>query len=222
MRKEIKVGIIDDDAGKVTQIITQLKYGMDEVIREKQKKYNDIKFAPIEIPLTANPEDVNLFISSKKIDVVLMDYNLTSYANVSYTGVHLAKVIENKFMNYPIFILTAYEDELFEQEIYNAYQVFDFARYLSDKDERIELNCKIIEQVLKHDKEVESWKQELIELLPEAGQSEVIDTRILLLDDMIEKTIDGERAIPTRVKEELSGDKVDKLLNSIDKLLIEE
>ena len=122
----------------------------------------------------------------------------------------------------PLFILTSYEDELYEQEVFDVYQIFDFERYLSEPQERVELHYKLIQQVVKYHKQLELWKKEIESLLPQKGQSAAIDKRILELDSKLEKSIDGHAAIPDEVKNDLKSNKLDELIDKIDLLLKED
>ncbi len=220
--KIIKIGIIDDDNSKVTQIMTYLLYGMKDASKQKADRYADVKFDVVEIEPTSSMEDITSLIIDQKIDAVLIDYNLSSYATISYTGVQLAKYIQEKFLEFPLFILTFYEDELYEQEIFDVYQIFDFERYLSEPLERVELHYKLIEQVTKYRKQIELWESEIKRLLPEKGKNAEVDTRILELDCKLEKSIDGHSAIPNTVKSTLQSNKIDELIDKIDLLLKEE
>lgn len=220
--KIIKIGIIDDDNSKVTQIMTYLLYGMKDASKQKADRYADVKFDVVEIEPTSSMEDITSLIIDQKIDAVLIDYNLSSYATIPYTGVQLAKYIQEKFLEFPLFILTSYEDELYEQEIFDAYQIFDFERYLSEPLERVELHYKLIEQVTKYRKQIELWESEIKRLLPEKGKNAEVDTRILELDSKLEKSIDGHSAIPNTVKSTLQSNKIDELIDKIDLLLKEE
>ena len=121
-----------------------------------------------------------------------------------------------------VFILTSYEDELYEQEVFDVYQIFDFERYLSEPQERVELHYKLIQQVVKYHKQLELWKKEIESLLPQKGQSAAIDKRILELDSKLEKSIDGHAAIPDEVKNDLKSNKLDELIDKIDLLLKED
>ena len=105
----IKVGIIDDDGSKVTQIMTYLLYEMKDVSKQKADKYSNVRFKVFEIPLSADMSDIAEYIMDEKIDALLIDYNLTSYATVPYTGVQLARYIQERFMEFPLFILTSYD-----------------------------------------------------------------------------------------------------------------
>lgn len=218
----IKVGIIDDDGSKVTQIMTYLLYGMKDAPKQKADKYSNMKFEVFEIPLSVDMNDITEYITNEKIDALLIDYNLTSYETVPYTGVQLARYIQEKFMEFPLFILTSYEDELYEQEVFDVYQIFDFERYLSEPQERIELHYKLIQQVAKYRKQLELWKKEIESLMPKKGQSAAIDNRILELDTMLEKSIDGHAAIPDEIKKNLCSNKLDELIGKIDLLLKED
>lgn len=111
--KVIKVGIIDDDGSKVTQMMAYLLYGMKDASKQKADRYSNVRFEVLEIPLSADMNDIAEYIIDEKIDALLIDYNLASYATVPYTGVQLARYIQERFMEFPLFILTSYEDELY-------------------------------------------------------------------------------------------------------------
>lgn len=214
-----RIGIVDDDSGKVTQIMTRLIQGIEGAAPEKRQKYSQYKFEPIEIEII---EDLNAMVDkiiNARLDCLLVDYKLSSYKSVDYSGVELAKALDGAIYDFPIFVLTSYDDDLFTNEIYNAYQVFDFDRYLNEDPERVELHFKIIEQILKTAKQKEKWEEELKRLLPKAGTSEDIDSKILELDSKLEKSIDGGSALPEGVRKDLSSNKISELLNRIDEIL---
>ena len=218
MRK-MRIGIIDDNSSKVTQIMTKLELVVKSASKTKADKYSEIRLEAKEIPLDLEQYEIIKFIREEKIDCILVDYNLSSYENVNFTGVELANTVEEAYLGFPIFILTSYEDELFDHEVYNAYQVFSFSRYISEDAERIELNYKLIEQVLKHEKQIELWKNEMERLLRAPKKTSDYDQRIMELDNLLERSIDGRNAISLYVKEQIGCNKIDKLISKIDELL---
>lgn len=222
MKQTFKIGIVDDDSSKITQIMIRLKQGVSEASAEKQEKYSKYQLEPIELELKNELNYMIKQVLELKLDCILIDYKLSSYQNVSYTGVEFAQALSEKLYDFPIFILTSYEDDLFSNEIFNAYQVFDFTRYLNEKSERIELNFKIIEQVLKTNKQKQKWEEEIKKLLKVAGKSEDIDARLLDLDTKLEKSIDGDGALPDKLKKDLNSNKLTELIDKIDKILEEE
>jgi FixJ family two-component response regulator len=220
--KIFKIGIVDDDTGKVTQIMTRLMQGIDGASPEKKQKYSQYKFEPVEIEIN---EDLSVMVKEivkSRLDCLLVDYKLSSYQNVDYSGVELAKALEEALLEFPIFVLTSYDDDLFTNEIYNAYQVFDFDRYQNEEPERVELHFKIIEQILKTMKQKEQWEEELKRLLPQAGESGDIDSKILELDSKLERSIDGVNALPEGIRKDLSSNKILDLLAKIDEILEKE
>lgn len=219
MDQGFRIGIIDDDSSKKTQIMVRLMNGVNEASAEKQEKYSAFKFEPIELEIKPELKDMVDQVTELDLDCVLVDYKLSSYQNVYYSGIELAKSIEKALYDFPIFILTSYEDDLFSNEVFNAYQVFDFARYLSDKSERIELNYKIIEQILKSKKQKEQLTEELIRLLPMMGKNQEIDSRIMELDSILEKSLSGEHALSVKIKKDLGSSKLVELIEKIDMIL---
>ncbi|WP_339294461.1 hypothetical protein MKY82_23315 [Paenibacillus sp. FSL W7-1279] len=219
MEQILKIGIVDDDSGKITQIMTRLMQGLDGASPEKKQKYSSYKFDPIEIELEEDLNQIIADILEFRLDCLLVDYKLSSYQNVDYTGIELAKALERELYDFPVFVLTSYDDDLFTNEIYNAYQVFDFDRYLSEEQERVELHFKMIEQILKTEKQKEYWERELRTLLPLVGTSDEIDTRVLELDSKLERSISGGNALPEGLKRDLSSNKISELLAKIDEIL---
>jgi len=222
MKQLFKIGIIDDDSSKITQIMIRLKQGVSEAKSEKREKYSNYELQPVEIEIKENITEMIEQGVELGVNCVLIDYKLSSYKNVHYTGIEIAKSFDEVLYDFPIFILTSYEDDLFSNEIFNAYQVFDFARYLGETSERIELNYKIIEQILKTDKQKQQWEQEIKKLLPLAGKSEEVDSKLLELDTKLEKSINGYYALPDKMKKDLNSNKLTELIDKIDKILEKE
>lgn len=218
----INVGILDDDETKRTQIISNLEDCVEDASEEIQDQYTSVELNPIELEIKADMDEVLERIREKKIDVLIVDYKLASFETlIDYTGVKFANRANEKFFEFPIFILTSFETELYKHESFNAYQVFDCERYLNDSAERIEINRKIIEQHLKYRKHIEDCRKELIELLSREGESKEIDDRILELDDFLEKSLDGDSAIPLETKKRLCNDKYDTVIELLRKFTAE-
>lgn len=215
------IGIIDDDRTKVTQLLIFLKKAWEDnkgnLIKDN---YKDISLVPSEIQLEIDMNKMVDQILSKKPDALIIDFKLSSQENISYSGVTLANAIESKLRGFPVFILTSYEDDLYEKENFDAYQVFDFQRYIDDVQERLEIHSKIVQQIKKYNNTLNQWKEELIKLVPHAGENANIDDRILLLDSLIESSIDGNSSLPQKLKKELyDTNRIQILINKIDKLI---
>lgn len=217
---KINVGIIDDDETKVTQIISALSDGVDGAPEEIMNHYRDYELVPIEMNIEPEIDYIITELIDKNIDALLIDYQLSSFeSQVDYTGVEVADKTDNKFLGFPIFILTSFEAELYKHEVFDSYKVFDFFRYMDEKDERIELNKKIIEQFLKRNKEIEIKKNELDKLLKQTNRTPEMDDRIIDLDDFLERSLDGESALSKSQKKRLVDNRFDEVLELLHKVL---
>lgn len=221
---EYRIGIIDDDDSKITQLLFYLDMGWEDnsgsLIKEK---YKNVKLVPEEIPLESTIDEMVDKISSGTFDALIIDFKLSSKKNISYSGISLAQAIDRKLREYPIFILTSYQDDLYSKECFDVYQVFDFERYIKDIDERIEINSKIVEQIKKYKTTLNKWKEELASLILLAGTNATIDDRILELDSLIENSLDGTSALPLQVKKALSDSmRIQTIIDKIDKVIKEE
>lgn len=218
---EYRIGIVDDDKTKITQLLIFISQGWNDdngnLIKEK---YKDICLVPTEIQLEGDINQMIEKIVADKPDALIIDFKLSSQENISYSGVTLAQAIDKKLCGFPIFILTSYEDDLYEKENFDAYQVFDFERYINDIQERLEINSKMVQQIKKYNTTLNQWKTELTELLPHAGENARIDERILTLDSFIENSIDGTSALPQKLKQELEDtNRIQLLIDKIDKII---
>lgn len=219
-KKKINVGIIDDDRTKRTQIISCLENGVDSACEDVQEMYRDYVLNPIELEVSSDVDKIIEQIIEFEIDVLLVDYQLTSYeSEVDYTGVGVAKKADGKYLEFPVFILTSFETELYKHEIFDATKVFDFERYMGEDKEQTELNRKIFEQYLMRKKNIEEKKRELYDLLPREGESQEIDDRIIELDTFIEKSLDGEAAISACKKKRLLSGQSDEILELLRKFV---
>ena len=219
----IKVGIIDDDETKRTQIVSYLRDCVDEFPEDLIDQYRKYQLVPVEINIHPDMNVVIDDIIEKEIDVLLIDYQLSSYdSHVNYTGVGVANRADQKYLGFPIFVLTSFEADLYKKEIFDAYKVFDFERYMHDDKERIEINKKIIEQYVKRIREIENKKEELNRLLKMEKTNQKIDDRILELDDFLERSLDGDNAISITEKRRLLNSRYEELLNLLRKVVEEE
>lgn len=216
-----RIGIIDDDSAKITQLLIHLSQGWkDNDGNLIKSKYKDINLLPNEIPLNSDIDEMVETVVEDKPDALIIDFKLSSQQNISYTGVALAKAIDKRLKSLPVFILTSYEDDLYEKEVFDAYQVFDFERYISDFQERLEINSKIVQQIRKYKITINQWKKELLNLLPHVGESVSVDERIIQLDSLIESSIDGTSALPQKLKQELSNtSRIQLIIDKIDELI---
>ena len=220
MKEQYRIGIIDDDPSKITQMITMIRLCCDDEDGQPLKeKYAGYELEPVELTLAETTGDMVERVLEAGVDAVIIDYKLSSQQSISYSGVSLAKALNLRLWGFPIFVLTTYQDDLFDHELFDSYLVFDFDRYIGDDQERIEFNSKLIEQIKKYRIEMENCKSELEVLLPRAGESASVDARILELDSQLERSIYGNAAISLPIKKDFTAEKINELISKIDSLI---
>lgn len=217
------IAILDDSPSKITSIQTIFLQQQDKttpIYDERYAEYN-LELYPIDINKTA--EEIIDDIIQNNLDAIIIDYDLSSFSTTAKNGVMIAQKIKEKISEYPLFVLTAYEDCLFQNEIFDAYQVYTYDNYLNNPATTKEFHSRIIQQILKSKKQIESWEHELKELsekpLKERSTKDI--SRMIDLDNKIENSIDGTSALPSKIKEDLYSNKLDDLLKKADKLLEE-
>lgn len=218
----LNIAILDDDKTKISRIKTKFFQQNDKNTEVYNDNYSDYNLNLIPIDVEQSCEQIVDEIIANNYDGIIIDYDFTSFAKTPNNGVKIAKQINKKVSEYPLFILTAYEEQLFDNELFDAYQIYNYDNYLNNIKATKEFHSRLIEQILKSRKQKLLWETELKSLLKKAGTSVEVDSRILDLDNKLEKSLDKECALDPKLKEDLSSNKLVELLQKIDKVLEED
>lgn len=221
MKEVLNIGIIDDDKTKITSIINKLYFQPEKISPEKKEIYDKYEFKHVVLEIFNDKNKMIEQIHSNNIDCVIVDYKLSSYSSVSYDGTELSKYIEEKIIDFPVFLLTSFEDDLYANSTFNSFQVFDFNRYYNEPSETIEFNYKMIQQIKNYHKQLEECKEELLNLIPEAGINAEVDDRIFELNKKIKSSISHTNILSKRTEKIISSTKMDEFLEKVDQLLEE-
>lgn len=215
----VKIGIFDDDSNKISYIKSFLSIEYKSESKERNEKYSNFEFNIIELELNNNKDEVLESIIDNSIDFIIIDYSLSDNPDINYTGVDLANFIDDNMNDFPLAILTSYEDDLYDKDIFSPFKVFSYKRYMEEESERNEFIYKIIEEVLQYKRKLSSWAEELESLYLKKGQSVDIDSRILELDDKIEKSLLGKNSLSKEAKKQLMSSQMDDFLKNINDIL---
>lgn len=217
------IAIMDDNKSKINNLEVLFMQQSDKTTQIYDEKYSnyELQLCPINVEKSSN--EVIEEITKYRFDAIIIDYDFTSFAKTSNNGIMIAKDIQKKFSEYPLFILTAYEDRLFKNEIFDAYQVYSYDNYINNASVAREFHSHIIEQILKSRKQLEIWETELKSLLkiPKNDLNSEILSKIIELDSKIENSIDGISSIPLQTKKDLCSGNLVELLKKADSLLEE-
>lgn len=215
----LNIAILDDDKTKISRIKTKFVQQNDQNTEIYNDNYANYILNLIPIDVEQDCEQIIEEIITSHFDGIIIDYDFTSFAKTPNNGVKIAHQINKKISEYPLFILTAYEKQLFDNEMFDAYQIYNYDNYLNNVNATKEFHSRLIEQILKSRKQKHLWEVELKTLLKSAGTSLEVDSRILELDNKLEKSLDKECALDPKLKEDLSSSKLVELIEKIDKVL---
>lgn len=220
----IRVGLIDDDSNKLVNLKANLKSGFDDSSVEKKQKYSNIKFNPIDLKIKDHNNDIldiimNL-IKDGEIDALFIDYKLSTYSKTTLNGVEISRRIQENYKKFPIFIMTAYDDDLFQNEFFSPLRVFDSARYLNEETERDEIHVKIVQEVYFHMEILKKWENEIIDLLSKKELTDIEKDHILELDSNIEEYLYTKGKLTAKQKSDMSLYKLEEIASNVEKILL--
>lgn len=209
-----RVGILDDDESKIIEIVDKLSHAFANL-----PQYCRYTLKPIEITIASDCSTTVENILNQGIECMIIDYNLGSFQVAGYNGVEVAYELWQHRKNMPVFMLTSFDEDMYEHELFSAFQVFNYERYMADNKEQEDIHKKIVRVIEINKKRINEWERELTQLLEHRGENAKIDSRILELDSELESTLDGTHALSLKTKMDLSESNLLKLVERLDKLL---
>jgi hypothetical protein len=161
-------------------------------------------------------------------DAIISDYRLNELKtdikyNVPYNGVDLVEEFQSIRNNFPCFVLTALDDEAVNNS--NDVNIVYVKNILYNKEEgnaKAKFLDRVISQIEHYKNRIESYKNELAELIEirKKGEADIsIESKIIELDDKLEKSINGKSVIPEEFKTLTNSNKLDNILSKVDQLL---
>lgn len=228
----VKILVIDDDDLRPILIKKSLENYIDSLDSSLSDFGSYFKGREIiHLKLESQLAEMTSAILRENPDCVLIDYRLNSEGSVDYDGVDLSESILTSTHNLPLFILTAYEDDLFRNSSFSAYQVYDIEGLLPDPcankssisncSTHCELQKKIIKQAVNYRRDISLLMEELGELLKKERCARTVadDSRILEIDSILEHSLDSKHALSDKMKRDLVSSNFEELIEKIDILL---
>lgn len=226
--EKIKIAIIDDDNNRAFFLRLFLE---DYIESLDDQKFNQL-FSGCEIIVVSLKTDLSEMteaILEAMPDCILVDYRLDSQFGIGYNGVDLAESVEAHLFKIPLFILTSYEDDLFRNSSFSAYQVYDIPLAFEKTSEAHssggqngfdnEIARKIVQESINYQYRLRAVRTELERLLALNDRTAEDDSRILELDSFLEHSLDLTYAMPAKAKKDLSSNEFAELIDKVDLLL---
>jgi len=179
-------------------------------IRSYKRKSDDV-FDIVDIKLHTKLNDTISEIIDSKIHAVIIDFNLTKAQNIHYSGADIVDALEQRMPNFPIFVLTAYEDNA-ENKVYDVNKVYIKEKYLKNPDF---LNNKINHQIYNFINEIRRKQETLDHLLKKQKENKLSlkeEEELIELDEYIESSFVGVSKIPRDLKKIRNAELLNKLI----------
>lgn len=178
-------------------------------------------------PLASKDEMIEHIIKLAP-DALVVDFRLNEMKNdikynVPYNGVDLVEEYQSIRNNFPCFVLTALDDEAVNQsEDVNIVYIKNILYNKEEGNAKAKFLDRVLGQMEHFKSRIENAKIELAELvsLRKAGKADInIESKIIELDDFLEKSIDAKNSMPSEFKTLSNSNRLDSILNKVDELL---
>jgi HPt (histidine-containing phosphotransfer) domain-containing protein len=177
--------------------------------------YNYFEVIPI-IPNDSIEETCNTILESH-VDAIISDFDFSEQlSTVHYDGTDLVSLFLKKREDFPVFILTSYEDDAISKGedvniIYEKKEMDEGEKFL----ERVKA------QIEKYKHKLETDENRLLELIYESKKRKLNATEmeeLSELDSKIEKALDKESRIPNILRDDKEASDLSELLKKVDEL----
>jgi hypothetical protein len=144
--------------------------------------------------------------------------------NVPYDGVELMEDFLSIRERFPCFVLTAKDKDAINgsEDVNLVYTKSLINSEIIDTKAKVKFTDRLLKQIEHYKNRIENYKNELAKLteIRKNGKADFsIESRIIELDDLIEKSINGKSVIPAEFKTLTNTNKLDNILNKVDQLL---
>uniref|UniRef100_UPI004049EDAA hypothetical protein n=1 Tax=Gelidibacter sp. TaxID=2018083 RepID=UPI004049EDAA len=176
------------------------------------------KFEVVAIKPKANILDTVTLIFESFVDAVVADFRLSEEdPTVHYTGSDLIMEVLEVREDFPVFILTSFEDDAVDKgfDVNIVYEKIDV-------QESSKFFDKVILQIKKHKAKIEAAEIRILELI-EKGKKETLtnseEEELMELDSLVEKSLDNKSKVPLNIKISSNAERLEKLLNKADEII---
>lgn len=186
-----------------------------DIRRFQRFSFNYFEVIPF-IPKASIEETCNDILESH-VDAIVSDFEFSEQlSTVHYDGTNLVSLFLKKRENFPVFILTSFEDDAISKGedvniIYEKKEMDEGEMFL----ERVKA------QIEKYKHKLEADENRLLELIAESKKRKLDAAEmeeLAELDSEIEKALDKESRIPNILRDDKESSDLSELLKKVDEL----
>lgn len=207
--------------------IDEEKYTLEDFEEFVENFPSKVELKPLtSFPLASKDEMIEYIIKLAP-DALVADFRLNEMKNdikynVPYNGVDLVEEYQSIRNNFPCFVLTALDDEAVNQSDDVNIVYIKNILYKEEEKAKAKFLDRVLGQIEHYKSRIENAKKELSELvsLRKEGLADInVESKIIELDDFLEKSIDAKNSIPSEFKSLSNSNRLDSIINKVDELL---
>ena len=189
-----------------------------DIRRFQRFSYNYFEVIPF-IPKDTIEETCNDILESH-VDAIVSDFEFSEQlSTVHYDGTNLVSEFLKKRDNFPVFILTSFEDDAISkgEDVNIIYEKKEMDE--GEKGEKFLERVKA--QIEKYKHKLETVENRLVELIAESKKRKLDafeKQELAELDSKIEKALDKESQIPNILRDDNEANELSELLKKVDEL----
>ena len=189
-----------------------------DIRRFQRFSYNYFVVIPF-IPKDTIEETCNDILESH-VDAIVSDFEFSEQlSTVHYDGTNLVSEFLKKRENFPVFILTSFEDDAISkgEDVNIIYEKKEMDE--GEKGEKFLERVKA--QIEKYKHKLETEENRLLELIAESKKRKLDafeKQELAELDSKIEKALDKESQIPNILRDDNEANELSELLKKVDEL----
>jgi hypothetical protein len=190
-----------------------------DIRRFQRFAYNYFEVVPF-VPKESIEETCNEILESH-VAAVISDFEFSEQlSNIHYDGTDLVSLILKKRENFPVFILTSFEDDAVSkgEDVNIIYEKKEMDE--GEKGEKFLERVKA--QIEKYKHKLDVYENRLLELISESKRRKLDafeKQELAELDSKIEKALDKESQIPNVLRDDKEADELAELLKKVDELV---
>lgn len=209
--------------------MSKFKIAYVDESREEIEKFQRFCFPNFDVvPIYPKPskEKTCEEILESYVDAVVSDFEFSEQmSDIKYDGTDLINLILTKRDDFPVFILTSFEDEAMRKgdDVNIIYEKGE--KYTTDEAGNISRNESLLEriklQIEKYKRKLEANEKRILELIAESKKRKLNAAEIDELSDLdskVERALDKESSIPNILRESKEALDLSELLKKVDEL----
>lgn len=199
----------------IDEVDSDIRSFKRSVLLRANEKFEVVSFKP-KSSITETVKE----IFESHVDAIVADFRLSEEdPTVHYNGSDVIREILNIRKDFPVFILTSFEDDAIDKGfdvniVYEKKEIQESPKFFE----------KVITQIKKHKAKVEMAEIRLLELIGKRKKEALTyaeEEELIELDSVIEKNLDKKGAIPDDFKKNTNTERLNDLINKTDELIRE-